>query len=58
MANVFNGTADNDILSYTVSGAMINAYGGNDIIGSYGNNVTIDGGAGDDNISNFVGFNV
>lgn len=55
MAKTFNGTAGNDVLNYTLSSAKIQALGGNDIIGSYGNNVTIDGGAGSDNIA--IGMN-
>lgn len=46
------GTAGDDTIANTVSGARIMAQGGNDSVMNTGNRVTIEGGAGEDTLSN------
>ena len=50
MAAYLYGTPGNDLLRCTVSGAIVNALGGNDTVKNSSSKVTIDGGAGNDSI--------
>ena len=68
MAEIINGTSGDDTINNTLDGATINALGGNDKIYNeghydgyvwiYPNNVSINGGSGNDSIENEYGSNV